>query len=292
MPKSTLIIPTFNRQEITLETLGYLNNQTVQDFEVIVVDQTKSNFTDLDNYSFKNEITNYKYININKIGLPNARNVGADHATSEILIYIDDDCIPDNKLIESYLHIFNEQELKIWCIGGRVIEKGSNIFKQSDKIIGGWITWYGKTLKNFDSNNGGICQWAPGGNFAIKTEKFKEVGGFDENYLGNAMLEDGDFGFKIMSHGGSVFYSPKPIMEHLRAPAGGTRKESASKGMFYRAHNTVYFLRKHKMRLRIFPALWYLLAVAIKDLIQGKHGIIAIFWTKIGFIKGLFTKTK
>ena len=116
MPSSTLIIPTFNRQQITLDTLGYLNYQTVQDFEVIVVDQTKSDFTDLDKYSFENGITKYKYININRVGLPNARNVGADHATSEILIYIDDDCIPDNKLIESYLNIFNEQDSKIWSI--------------------------------------------------------------------------------------------------------------------------------------------------------------------------------
>ena len=67
MPSSTLIIPTFNRQQITLDTLGYLNYQTVQDFEVIVVDQTKSDFTDLDNYSFENGITKYKY------KMPNAK---------------------------------------------------------------------------------------------------------------------------------------------------------------------------------------------------------------------------
>ena len=290
MPKTSLIIPTFDRQKITFDTLVYLNNQTIKDFEVIVIDQTKSVSKDLDNFSFSNGITKYKYFNIDKVGLPNARNVGAQHAVSKILIYLDDDCIPENKLIESYINIFNKQDSKVWCIGGRVIEKGSSIMRQSDKILGGWVTWYGKTLKNFDSNETGLCQWAPGGNFAVKADKFSTVGGFDENYLGNAILEDGDFGFNIINQGGYVMYSPKPVMEHLRAQLGGTRKESASKGMFYRAHNTIYFLRKHKMRLRIFPALWYLLGVAVKDLIQGKHGFTAIFWTKIGFIKGFFTK--
>ena len=290
MPKSTLIIPTFNRQEITLETLDYLNNQTVQDFEVIVVDQTNSNFTDLDNYSFENEITNYKYININKIGLPNARNVGADHATSEILIYIDDDCIPDPNLVSSYLAIFKNLDSKIWCVAGRVIEKNNNIFRQSNKIVGGWITWYGKTLKNFDTDNRGVCQWAPGGNFAVQKKRFIELGGFDTNYIGNAMLEDADFGFSIIESGGRVIYEPNPIMEHLRAPSGGTRKESPSKGMYYRSHNTIYFLRKHKLRLRIFPAIFYLAAVTLNDLIRGRHGPLAIIWSQIGIIKGTLTK--
>ena len=250
MPKTSLIIPTFDRQKITFDTLVYLNNQTIKDFEVIVIDQTKSVSKDLENFIFNNGITKYKYFNIDKVGLPNARNVGARHAVSKILIYLDDDCIPENKLIESYINIFDKQDPKVWCIGGRVIEKGSSIMRQSDKILGGWVTWYGKTLKNFDSNETGLCQWAPGGNFAVKADKFSAVGGFDENYLGNAILEDGDFGFNIINQGGHVMYSPKPVMEHLRAQLGGTRKESASKGMFYRAHNTIYFLRKHKNAIK------------------------------------------
>ena len=227
MPKTSLIIPTFDRQKITFDTLVYLNNQTIKDFEVIVIDQTESVSKDLENFSFNNGITKYKYFNIEKVGLPNARNVGAQHAVSKILIYLDDDCIPENKLIESYINIFNKQDPKVWCIGGRVIEKGSSIMRQSDKILGGWVTWYGKTLKNFDSNETGLCQWAPGGNFAVKAEKFSAVGGFDENYLGNAILEDGDFGFNIINQGGRVLYSPKPVVAHLRAELGGTRKESA-----------------------------------------------------------------
>ena len=89
MPKTSLIIPTFDRQKITFDTLVYLNNQTIKDFEVIVIDQTKSVSKDLDNFSFSNGITKYKYFNIDKVGLPNARNVGAQHAVSKILIYLD-----------------------------------------------------------------------------------------------------------------------------------------------------------------------------------------------------------
>ena len=57
MPKTSLIIPTFDRQKITFDTLVYLNNQTIKDFEVIVIDQTKSVSKDLENFSFSNGIT-------------------------------------------------------------------------------------------------------------------------------------------------------------------------------------------------------------------------------------------
>ena len=193
-------------------------------------------------------------------------------------------------MVRSYVKIFKNLDSRTWCVAGRVIEKNNNIFRQSDKIVGGWITWYGKTLKNFDTDNKGECQWAPGGNFAVRKSRYQELSGFDINFIGNAMLEDADFGFKIIRNGGRVIYEPSPVMEHLRVTLGGTRRESPSKGMYYRSHNTIYFLRKHKLILRILPAIFYLAAVALKDLIKRKHGPLAIFWAPIGIIRGFFTK--
>lgn len=291
MSSISLIIPTYNRQETVIQTLDYLKQQNCEDYEIVVVDQTKSAHPQLLNFKFEDSSIKYKYLLIEEIGLPNARNIGAEIASNEILIYIDDDCIPDPNLINSYQSIFKKLDSKIWCVAGRVIEKNTNIFRQSNKIVGGWITWYGKTLKNFDTDNRGMCQWAPGGNFAIRKKRYLELGGFDTNYIGNAMLEDADFGFNIIENGGQVIYESSPVMEHLRVPSGGTRKESASRGMYYRSHNTIYFLRKHKLKLRIFPAIFYLAAVTLYDLLKRRHGPLAIVWSQLGIIKGMLTKT-
>ena len=291
MSNISLIIPTYNRQETVIQTLNYLKLQNCEDYELVVVDQTESAHPQLLNFKFEDSSIKYKYLHIEEIGLPNARNIGAKIASNEILIYLDDDCIPNPNLINSYKLIFKKLDSKIWCVAGRVIEKNTNIFRQSNKIVGGWITWYGKTLKNFDTDNRGICQWAPGGNFAIRKKRYLELGGFDTNYIGNAMLEDADFGFNIIENGGHVIYEPSPVMEHLRVPLGGTRKESASRGMYYRSHNTIYFLRKHKLKLRIFPAIFYLAAVTLNDLLKGRHGPLAIVWSQLGIIKGMLTKT-
>ena len=284
----SLIIPTYNRQEIVFQTLQYIKQQSIPGFEVVLVDQTESNDSNLNN--FKDDGFKYKYLKIKETGLPNARNVGAENAKGEILIFIDDDSIPDSDLIQSYMNLFNDYEKDKFCIGGRIIEKNTTMFKENNSIVGGWITWYGKTLKNFDTVKSGECEWASGGNFGLTKDLFIEAGGFDPNFIGTAVLEDGDFGYAVKKIGGRVYYYPEPVIEHLRIPTGGVRQNNPAKGMFYRAHNTVYFFRKYGRRRFLCFVFVYLNGIAMKEWIKQKHGLSSFIWTWIGFYKGLVTK--
>jgi len=284
----SLIIPTYNRQEIVFQTLQYIKQQSISGFEVVLVDQTESNDSNLNN--FKDDGFKYKYLKIKETGLPNARNVGAENAKGEILIFIDDDSIPDSDLIQSYMNLFNDYEKDKFCIGGRIIEKNTTMFKENNSIVGGWITWYGKTLKNFDTVKSGECEWASGGNFGLTKDLFIEAGGFDPNFIGTAVLEDGDFGYAVKKIGGRVYYYPEPVIEHLRIPTGGVRQNNPAKGMFYRAHNTVYFFRKYGRRRFLCFVFVYLNGIAMKEWVKQKHGLSSFIWTWIGFYKGLITK--
>ena len=284
----SLIIPTYNRQEIVFQTLQYIKQQSISGFEVVLVDQTESNDSNLNN--FKDDGFKYKYLKIKETGLPNARNVGAENAKGDILIFLDDDSIPDSDLIQSYMNLFNDYEKDKFCIGGRIIEKNTTMFKENNSIVGGWITWYGKTLKNFDTVKSGECEWASGGNFGLTKDLFIEAGGFDPNFIGTAVLEDGDFGYAVKKIGGRVYYYPEPVIEHLRIPTGGVRQNNPAKGMFYRAHNTVYFFRKYGRRRFLCFVFVYLNGIAMKEWIKQKHGLSSFIWTWIGFYKGLVTK--
>jgi len=284
----SLIIPTYNRQEIVFQTLQYIKQQSISGFEVVLVDQTESNDSNLNN--FKDDGFKYKYLKIKETGLPNARNVGAENAKGDILIFIDDDSIPDSDLIQSYMNLFNDYEKDKFCIGGRIIEKNTTMFKENNSIVGGWITWYGKTLKNFDTVKSGECEWASGGNFGLTKDLFIEAGGFDPNFIGTAVLEDGDFGYAVKKIGGRVYYYPEPVIEHLRIPTGGVRQNNPAKGMFYRAHNTVYFFRKYGRRRFLCFVFVYLNGIAMKEWIKQKHDLSSFIWTWIGFYKGLVTK--
>ena len=107
----SIIIPTFNRQEIVFNTLQYLSNQTNSNFEVIIIDQTDGFKRELND--FKSENFNYRYFNINEIGLPNARNYGAEKALGDILIFLDDDSIPDKNIVENYKNLFQSLGTKV-----------------------------------------------------------------------------------------------------------------------------------------------------------------------------------
>lgn len=286
----SVVIPTLNRSKAALNALMMLDHQSIESFEVIVVDQSDNVPHILSNFSA--EKYQYRFHHIEEKGLPNARNVSARLAMGDILVFIDDDVDPDDDLLAAYSREFERLGDEYWVIAGRIREPGTKMFKQTERIVGGKITPYGKTLKNLDTDDQGECEWAAGGNFAVRRSRFLHVGGFDKNFIGNAMLEDADFSYRIRKAGGKVFYSPRPKLEHLRIPTGGTRMIDRDKSMFYRAHNSVYFFRKHKSLWQLPLVFLYLNAVALKDLARKKHSLRAVPYTWLGFIRGFATPIK
>ncbi|MFQ5864006.1 MAG: glycosyltransferase family 2 protein [bacterium] len=283
----SVIIPTMEREEITLATLKSFENQTFINFELIVLDQTTPPSEQLS--TFNSNVYYYRYHHIRQKSLPNARNVAAKIAQGAILIFVDDDVIPAPDLVSSYINEFETHDDSVWVIGGRVYEAHTKIMSERSNISGGYITNYGKTLKNFSAEDYSECDWVVGCNFAVRKRRYLEIGGFDTNYIGNAMLEDGDFCFCVRSNGGRVIFSPKPQLEHLRAKSGGTRQLNMDLGMFYRSHNTVYFFRKHHKHRYLPIVFFYLNGVALKDFIQRKHSFKSFFCGLKGFVMGFGT---
>ncbi|MCF7825779.1 MAG: glycosyltransferase [Candidatus Marinimicrobia bacterium] len=286
----TVIMPTYNRGEIAVNTLQALQNQSTKAFKVIVVDQSDTVLPELRDFSSKSYA--YNYLHVEMPSLPNARNIGIANIDTEYAIFLDDDCIPDENLVHAYEIIFKSVEPKIALVAGRVIEEGSTIFRERAHLVGGFVTKYGKTLKNFDTDQSGLCEWAPGGNFGVRTSAYREIGGFDTNYIGTAVMEDSDFGYSIRSIGYQVMYDPRPSMLHLRIPTGGLRQSNPSKAMQYRAHNSVYFFRKHGLKRFLPMVSLYIIAIAIKEWLKGNYSPSGIWYSFSGFIRGLQTPIK
>lgn len=284
----SIIIPTLDRGDITLATLKSFEHQTFADFELIALDQTTP--PDQQLAAFRTDRYHYRYHHVNQKGLPNARNVAAKLSEAPLLVFVDDDVIPEPDLVSKYVEAFQKSDDSVWVIGGRVHEEGSKIMSERENISGGYITNYGKTLKNFSADSPSECEWVVGCNFAVRKDRYLEVGGFDTNYIGNAMLEDSDFCYRVRSKGGRVIFSPNPQLEHLRAQSGGTRRFKVDYSMYFRGHNTAYFFRKHNKRVFLPIVFFYLNAVALKDFFRKKHSIRAFYSTWKGFMKAFSTK--
>ncbi|MCE7898144.1 MAG: hypothetical protein DPW11_02545 [bacterium] len=90
-PFFSIIIPTLNEEKYLPKLLGDLSAQSYQDFEVIVVDGSSKDNTVTLASSFSNKLPKLTVVNSTRAHVCTQRNLGAKHASSDILIFSDAD---------------------------------------------------------------------------------------------------------------------------------------------------------------------------------------------------------
>lgn len=90
--KVSVIIPAYNEELLLAKTLEAVLAQDYSDFEVIVVDNASTDKT----ADIVAQFPQVKYLYESRKGLLWARETGRRHATGEILVNTDADCIPDS----------------------------------------------------------------------------------------------------------------------------------------------------------------------------------------------------
>ena len=89
MPQISVIIPAYNAERTIIETIQSVQQQTFQDFEIIVInDGSKDQTVELVQSIQDERLQIFSYENG---GLPVARNRGISHATSEFIAFLDAD---------------------------------------------------------------------------------------------------------------------------------------------------------------------------------------------------------
>jgi GT2 family glycosyltransferase len=192
----SVIIPTCNRIDLLKKCLDNLHSSmqsvSLELYEIIVTDDSKENIA-------KNLLSkNYywvKWVEGPKKGPAANRNNGAKNASGEWLIFIDDDCIPDQNLLSEYLSGINKNP-------GCLAFEGA-IYPNDEKLLK-------KDMAECPVNTSGGYFWSA--NICIHANLFKEVGGFDENYL-IAAQEDQDIYLRILPRT-NVFFLNKCIVIH------------------------------------------------------------------------------
>ena len=131
MPKISIIIPVYNVEKYIEKCLESLANQTMQDFEIIIVnDGTKDNSEEIImNYKKSNPNMIIKYLKKENGGLASARNYGVKYATGKYLSFIDPDDYLDNNLYRNLERYMDEDidvikfKMQTVDIYGKIIEK-------------------------------------------------------------------------------------------------------------------------------------------------------------------------
>lgn len=136
----SIVISTWRRPALLKEILEALENQGVKKrfFEILVVDSNSGDETEsVCSQAIKNGMINVRYLNIDRNTASAKRNFGLGVATGKIIVFLDDDCIPDENYIFTVINSVHKiRNSPIILCGGvyfdRELVKNSNYYRYRD----------------------------------------------------------------------------------------------------------------------------------------------------------------
>ncbi|HEX8038346.1 MAG TPA: glycosyltransferase [Chryseosolibacter sp.] len=255
----SVVIPTYQRPQLLLRCLTALLQQNFcrEEFEIIVVSDGIDPATSHSLASLPSE----KYPTLRYYPLPEksgpaaARNLGWILAEAPLVVFTDDDCIPDRKWLEAMWTCYQSAGRREVAFSGRTVVPLSE-----------HPTDYEKNISHLAS-----AEFITA-NCACTRKALARVGGFDERFK-MAWREDSDLQFKFIDAGIPILKAAEAVVTHpvRKAPWGVSLREER-KGMF---NALLYkkFPRLYKERIQPTPQWHYYVIAAF--LIAGAAGFIA-----------------
>lgn len=222
-----VVIPTYQRGSLLLETIDYLQHQSAPANQLIIVDQTEYTNDDpiakkLDRLHKSNTI---RWLRLEEASIPNAMNRGLLSSNADYVLFLDDDIIPVDDLIEQHLKQINPAE---------VVATVGQILQPNQKTTTLTQDSYGKGFRAdfdfpFNANKIRSIRNCMAGNLVVHRETAIACGGFDTNFIGVAYRFETEFCRRLLKFSGKLcLFVPKARIHHLKAISGGTRSKVAN----------------------------------------------------------------
>lgn len=236
---ASVVIPTHNRRAVLERVLGGLSRQTVPHgtFEVVVVadgctDSTVSMCSDL---ADKLPYPLYLIEQANA-GPAVARNRGVQEARAKLVIFLDDDVVPDEGLVAAHLAAHSpDGEDAVVAIGP--------LLPPHDIRLSAWCAWEERNLcADYAAQEAGgvetTYQRLYTGNASVMRKHVAEVGGFDPRML---RCEDVELGRRLYTHGCAFVFLPKARGWHyVRRSFAGWLNISVNSALFTLAMGRIH----------------------------------------------------
>lgn len=111
--KASIVINEKNAISDIEEILESLLNQTFSDFEIIVIDSESTDGTIQVVKKYKDMFKDRLILHIEECSIGRGRQIGAELARTEIIFYLDADCIPPRDWVERFYNDFIDKECDI-----------------------------------------------------------------------------------------------------------------------------------------------------------------------------------
>lgn len=207
-PHASVVIPTYNRRTSLERVLRALGRQTVAPatFEVVlVVDGCTDGTAEMCRRLLPELPYTLRVIEQMNAGPAAARNRGVGEARAALIVFIDDDVVPDERLIETHLaaHSGDEEEDSIVAIGP--------LLPPQDERLNAWGAWEERSLcGHYADMQAG--RWQPTyrqfytGNASLYRRHILAAGGFNAHFL---RAEDIELGLRMRDLGCTFIFLPE-----------------------------------------------------------------------------------
>lgn len=253
-PLTSIIIPTYNRANLIVETLDSIITQTYSNWECIIIDDgsTDNTFEIIQDYINKDSRIKYYQRPLKKSKGPSScRNFGIEKAKGEFVLFLDSDDLLTRVCIENRVKFAQlNSDFDFWIFKTKVFEKnpidGNVIFntkleEYSDQIY----------LKLFFEGFHPFCVLSP----LWRIEKLKIIGGFDKKL---AVAEDPDLHIRAFLQGFKSLTNTSIEYDSLyRMNIKAKIEDKENKVLIEKCNNSLYiifkkFLKNHKGSIQLY----------------------------------------
>jgi FkbM family methyltransferase len=247
-PRVSIVMPVYNQVDYTLRCLDSVRRNTRGRFEVIVVDDCSSDDTNRIIPSIKN----VRYVrNAVNLGFLRTSNVGATQARGEFILFLNNDTEVLSNWLEPLVDLLERND-KAAIVGSKLVYADGTLQEA------GGIYWQDGRGTNYGRGDRDPARpqynyvrevdKCSGASLLVRTEIFKEIGGFDARFA-PAYKEDADICFSARKLGYKVLYQPRSVVVHHEGISCGRDVTTGIKQ--YQELNRENFVKKWETTLAL-----------------------------------------
>ncbi len=216
-----MVIPTYLREQVLLETVQVVLNQVPSLVEVLIVDQSPGHETPVaQQLQAWHDEGLIRWIRLAEPSIPKSMNHGLRLATQPVVLFLDDDLTAASTLVDSHWKV-HQQFPEAVAVVGQVLQPGE---EPRDSPAREPRTGLRADLEfPFFRSEADWVSNVMAGNLSVNRNYALHVGGFDENFIGVAYRFETEFARRLIAGGGKIRFCPEASINHLRAERGGTR---------------------------------------------------------------------